>query len=61
MRDWADLIGEKLVQDPIITLRDMDTIVFEQYNMHLIDRESFVKSKWAWNITIDAEAQVPSY
>ena len=48
-----------MAQRPL-SLRQMDQIVFEQYNLHMMDPERFRgKCKWAWNITIEPEAQLP--
>ena len=58
MRQWGEAVAA-LSQRPL-SLRQMDQIVFEQYNLHMMDPERFYgKSKWAWNITIEPEAQVP--
>lgn len=61
MRDWDTLLEDKL-KAPAITLRQMDSITFDQFNLYLVDPSRFERtSRWAWNVTIDPAARIPSY
>ena len=58
MTDWRRIVDEK-VEHPI-TLGEAYNIIYEQYNLHLIDPSEFKgKSKWSWKVEEEPSACIP--
>ena len=60
--DWVDLIKERM-QASIISIEDAyNKIIFEQYNLHLLDKESLANkwgtSKWHWGTEYESPSLV---
>ena len=57
-RDWLRVVEEKS-KNPI-TLDDAYKIIYEQYNLHLINPKNFEpQSVWSWNVDTEEEGCIP--
>jgi hypothetical protein len=61
--DWLALIAQRTSAEQIKTLDEMynstNGIVFEQYNLHMIDRAKLEGAKWSWEVEDEPEAGIP--